>query len=260
MTAANAAAQLELDNPERRNRATVAFRGLLVIPQWVVMMLVAVAVAVSVLVGWFIAIVTGRIPAWVHTFAGHFVAYQARVNAYMYLLTDRYPPFEFIAPSVTNYPVQVELPERGQLDRARVFFRWLIAIPAAIVGTVLVWGYHVVGFFVWLLVLIKGRMPQPAFDATAAMLRFLTRYHAWLNLLTDAYPTSEVYGDKHPDAVEQRAQTRPLVLSRGGKRLLTTLIVAGAIAYPAYMITNQFYIQPALQHALIQQMQHMPHR
>jgi hypothetical protein len=256
MVPANTAVQLEMNHPEAQRRATVAFRGLLAIPQWIALYAFGLAAAVALALGWFAALVTGRMPVWAFTFTSGYVRYQARVQAYLYLLTDQYPPFSWTAP---HYPVQLDMPERGRLGRLAVLLRFVIAIPAVVVIGALTWGWHVVGFFVWLAMLVTGRMPRPAFEAAAAMLRALTRFNAWFNLLTDAYPAEGVFGEKGPSAAERRADTRPFVLSRAGKQLLATLIVVGLVAYPTYIVVNQVYLQPLLQHAVIQHLP-VPHR
>lgn len=256
MTPANTAPELDLTSPGRRNRLTVGFRSLLVIPQTIAVTVLGLVASAAIFVGWFAALATGRIPTWAWTFTAQVTAYQARVSAYQYLLVDEYPPFAFTAPDVTNYPVQLDLPEQGRLSRVKVLFRIILAIPATIVFTALNWGWIACGFFIWLAVLITGRTPQPVLDAVSAMLRYQLRYNAWLNLLTDKRP-KELFGDKNPTA-ERRSATRPLVPSPGGRRLLIAFIMVGVLAYLGYNITNTLVIQPMLQDALLQQMQHMP--
>ena len=47
---------------------------------------------------------------------------------------------------------------------------------------------------VWLIVLIRGRMPQPLYEAIAACLRYWARMKAYWYLLTDVYPDG-LFGD-----------------------------------------------------------------
>ena len=54
-------------------------------------------------IGWFAALFTGRLPQWAHTFLGGVVRWYTRSGAYMFLLTDRYPPFSF---DDVEYPVR----------------------------------------------------------------------------------------------------------------------------------------------------------
>lgn len=95
----------------------------------------------AVFVSWFAALATGRMPTWAWTFVARVTEYQARVSAYQCLLVDEYPPFAFSSPDVTNYPVQLDLPEQGRLSRIKVLFRLILAIPAIIVITALNWGW-----------------------------------------------------------------------------------------------------------------------
>lgn len=202
MTAANTAVQLErLETPETRNRLTVFFRGLLVIPQTIACLALNIAFFFVMFVGWFAALATGRLPNWAWTFSTHVVAYEARVQAYQTLLVDQYPPFAFTSPAATNYPVRLDMPEQGRLSRVKVFFRFFMLIPTSFVMLALNWGWIACGFFVWLSILITGRTPRPVLDTASAMLRYLTRVNAFCAMLTDKYPT-ELFGDNNPDSCQ----------------------------------------------------------
>jgi hypothetical protein len=79
---------------EDRNRVTVFFRPVLTIP----LLFVHYAYGVVTLCGigplaWFAVLFTGRYPSGLRTIAAGFFRFTARVMAYNYLLTDRYPPF-----------------------------------------------------------------------------------------------------------------------------------------------------------------------
>jgi hypothetical protein len=76
-----------------RNRLTVAFRIILVIPQFIVLALLAIAAFVVHLIGFFAVLFTGRWPAGLRDFVVNVGRWYLRVQAYMALLTDRYPPF-----------------------------------------------------------------------------------------------------------------------------------------------------------------------
>lgn len=186
---------LVIDHVERRGRWSVAFRLLLVLPQVVVLAVLWLVGSVAVVVGWFAALVLGRLPEPIARYLCHLTRYTARVYAYGWLLTDRYPPFRFLA---EDYPVQVDLAP-GRLNRLAVLFRLVLAIPAAILSNLAVAGWEVAGFFIWLLVLVLGRVPGPLFDATTAVLRYWTRYNAYTWLVTVAYPWG-LFGDRPPVA------------------------------------------------------------
>jgi hypothetical protein len=78
---------------ENRNRLTVAFRLILAIPQIIVVAVLGVAAAVVVLIGLFAVLFTGRWPKGLRNFLLGFMRWTLRVEAYLALLTDEYPPF-----------------------------------------------------------------------------------------------------------------------------------------------------------------------
>lgn len=231
--------ELEIDFPVTQRRLTVLVRIVLLIPQFIILyVLLFVATLVSI-AGWFAALVLGRLPRWVAEFLTGVLAYNIRVMAYAYLLVDRYPPVAFSPP---DYPVQVFV-EPGRLNRLAVLFRLLLLIPAAIISTVLMYGWAVCAFFCWLAVLILGRMPRPLAEATAAVLRYSMRYQAYYWMLTSAYP-KHVFGDEASapgygaPGGPAPLSTRPLVLSGGGRGLLIVFIVVGALVVLANVLVQ----------------------
>jgi hypothetical protein len=78
---------------EGRNRLTTAFRIILAIPQLVVLIFLGIALFVVGLIGFFAVLFTGRWPVGLRSFVLGVGRWWLRVNAYLLLLTDRYPPF-----------------------------------------------------------------------------------------------------------------------------------------------------------------------
>jgi len=78
---------------EGRNRLTVFFRLLMVIPHVIVLALVSIVAALALIAGWFVALFTGIVPEGIHNFVAGVSRWSVRVNAYALLLTDEYPPF-----------------------------------------------------------------------------------------------------------------------------------------------------------------------
>src|SRR3989440_813127 len=72
----------------RRSRLTVFFRLLLVIPHVIWLYLWSVAVMFTVLISWFAAVFTGRVPAGLHGFNAGFLRYSTRVTGYLFLLAN----------------------------------------------------------------------------------------------------------------------------------------------------------------------------
>jgi hypothetical protein len=89
----NDPAHLSVVPDTTRNRITVIFRLLLVIPQYIVLIFVALAAYVCVAIGALAVLFTGSWPEGLRKFVIGFARWGARVGAYYYLLTDVYPPF-----------------------------------------------------------------------------------------------------------------------------------------------------------------------
>jgi hypothetical protein len=224
----NADVELEIDGPAQQRRLTAFFRVLLAIPQFVVLFFLGIGYGVALFLGWFGALAMGRLPEWSRRYMTNVLRYSTRVNAYLYLLVDRYPPFSF---EDADHPVRLDL-HTGRLNRAAVLFRIILIIPAAIINEVVVTGYMTCAFFIWLAVLITGRTPTPVFGAVSAMLRYSTRYSAYLSMLTSAYPKPrDLFGEQRIDARTQPLPhgTRPLALTRGAVALLIAFIVLGVL-------------------------------
>ncbi|QKW20318.1 DUF4389 domain-containing protein [Kitasatospora sp. NA04385] len=226
---------LDVPPPGPQNRLTVLLRLLLLVPQYVVLWVLSIVAFAVVVIGWFGALFGGRLPRFAARWLSGFLAYDTRVYASSLLLTDRYPPFRFEA---QDHPVRIELRAGGPLNRLAVFFRLLLAIPAAIVQGLLQTGWWTLSFISWLVVLVLGRMPQALFGATAAVLRYRMRFQAYLMMLTAAYPKA-VFGDP-VDSEPVRSATRPLVLTGAAKALLVVYLVLGVIGSAASSVTSDW--------------------
>jgi hypothetical protein len=76
-----------------RDRVSVAFRFFLAIPHIIVLWLLSIAWAVATAMAWVMILVTGRYPHTLYGFAIGVLAWSVRVEAYVLLLCDEYPPF-----------------------------------------------------------------------------------------------------------------------------------------------------------------------
>jgi hypothetical protein len=239
-----AAPALLIERVQRRGRLSVAFRLLLVLPQAIALYVLSLVGAVVVVLGWFAALALGRLPEPFARYLCHVTRYATRVNAYLFLLTDRYPPFRL---SAEDYPVRVALAP-GRLNRLAVLFRLILVIPASILSSLVATGWLAAAFIIWLVVLVIGRVPSALFDATTAVLRYSMRNTAYGWLVTAAYPWG-LFGDRPvptgspmPPAPPGAAATDPgsaagpaastqppglLVLSTGAKLLVALFLVLG---------------------------------
>ncbi|MFD3414183.1 DUF4389 domain-containing protein [Streptomyces cyaneofuscatus] len=216
---------LDIVEPGRQRRLTVFFRLLLLIPHFIVLFFLHIAAVLTVIVGWFAALVLGRLPDPVFRFLAQFLGYDMRVSASQMLLIDRYPPFALTPPP--DYPVQIDVRPTA-LNRLAVLFRIFLMIPAAIVQSLAVYGWWALCFVWWVITLVLGRMPRPLFEATAATLRYRMRFSAYALMLTPAYPKG-LFGDDDLAMApgHSRSATRPLVMSSAGKWLVVLFLVLG---------------------------------
>ena len=82
--------QAELDG---RNRLTVFFRLILLIPLYIVGYVFFLIAIFLTFLAWFAVLFTGRYPEGMRKFVIGTFRYFMRISAYAFLLTDQYPPF-----------------------------------------------------------------------------------------------------------------------------------------------------------------------
>jgi hypothetical protein len=185
--------QVSFAGPAPQSRVTVAFRLLLVVPHIFVLLTMAVGAWVVAFIGWFGALFTGRLPVFAADFLTGYLRWLARAQAYQYLLTDQYPPFTL---DDQDYPVRIAVTPGQQLNRAAVFFRFYLLIPAWIVTSVISYGALTLFQFAnWLIVLVKGQMPDTVYQALSSVLRYNYRVIAFALMLTSTYPAG-LFGDQ----------------------------------------------------------------
>jgi hypothetical protein len=77
----------------QRARLTVALRLLLAIPHFVVLFFVLLAWGLTTIVAWFSILFTGAYPPRLYQFGVGALRWRLRVESYVLLLVDQYPPF-----------------------------------------------------------------------------------------------------------------------------------------------------------------------
>ena len=76
-----------------RDRLSVGLRIVLAIPHFVVLFFVVLAWCLTTIAAWFIILFTGAYPQGLYEFGAGALRWLLRVQAYMLLLVDDYPPF-----------------------------------------------------------------------------------------------------------------------------------------------------------------------
>jgi hypothetical protein len=180
---------LEVDGPVPQNRLSVLLRIIYVIPHLIVVAILGIVAYVIHFISWFIILFTGSYPAGMLNFQVNFLHWITRMSGYLYLLTDKYPPFAMGSDGA--YPVR--LTGMGQVEgRNRLTTFWpiraIMAIPHIIVLYILNIVASVVVLIAWIVALFTGSVPAGMHNFLAGYLRWSTRANAYMLNLTDAYP------------------------------------------------------------------------
>lgn len=92
--------QVTFQRPERSSRILAGLsipfflaRYIMLIPAVIVLYFVGIAAFVVVWIGFWAVLFTGHYPQGMYNFVSGYVRWNTRVSAYLFGLTDRYPPF-----------------------------------------------------------------------------------------------------------------------------------------------------------------------
>jgi hypothetical protein len=199
-------ANLEIDYPEIRNRVTSFFRIIWAIPALVILSLISGPDSGSfinesgkevtshggdITVGLFAAtalliLFRQRYPRWWFNFGLELSRFSARVGAYLFLLTDRYPS----TVEEQSVHLRIEYPNvKNDLNRWLPLVKWFLAIPHYIILAFLIIATLFTTIVAWFAILFTGQYPQGLFDFAVGVGRWALRVDAYAFLLvTDKYP------------------------------------------------------------------------
>jgi hypothetical protein len=185
--AADYAARLEITYAEPLNRFLPLIKWLLLVPHYIALLLLYIGGYLALIVAFFAVLFTRRYPRGVFEFLLGVMRWTERVNAYLHLMTDRYPPFS-INPEPDN-PVHLEIdyPEDG-VDRWRPLVAWLLAIPYLFAAAVIGYIAELLVFFAFFAILFTRRFPRGMFDIVLVSRRFFIRGYAYAAFMTKRYP------------------------------------------------------------------------
>ncbi|MGI8972796.1 MAG: DUF4389 domain-containing protein [Gaiella sp.] len=176
---------VELYDTLGRSRLLVAFRLLLTLPHFVWLALWSFPALLAAILSWLVALVTGRVPSWLHRFLAAYVRYGTHVSAFLFVVGGPFPGF---VGGAGSYPVDPVLPPPARQRRLVVAFRGLLAIPALIISGAYSSALVVIGLLGFWAALVTGRMPGGLRNLGVAALRYSAQAYAYLLLLTDRYP------------------------------------------------------------------------
>jgi hypothetical protein len=82
---------LEVDGPDSQRRLVTFFRPLMAIPAWILNWVFGQVLQIVAFLAWFVVIIVGRMPHGMQGLGLYCLRYKAQTNAYVSIVTDRYP-------------------------------------------------------------------------------------------------------------------------------------------------------------------------
>ncbi len=192
-----------------RSRLTVFFRGILWIPHYFTLLLYGIGFGISVVLAWFALVFTGRYPAGLYSFNVKVLQYQARLNSYLYLQVDKYPPFGL--DEYPDYPTQLRIgPAQESYSRMKALFRIFLAIPVMIIAYVMLLIITVMDVVVWIMGVITGKTSEGLHGPLNMGLSYYARAAAYFALVTEDWPAiTQEPGDSPSPAAYSEASAPP---------------------------------------------------
>jgi Domain of unknown function (DUF4389) len=178
----------EADNPgDGRNRLTTFFRGIVAIPWFIVAALYGLGAGFAIVIAWFALVFTGRYPDGLYNFVAGYVRMASRVNAFYYLATDEWPPFN--GEEDPSYPVRIGIPPpKAEYSRLKAGLRIIVGIPVMLLAWVQSLIANVIGIIGWFAILFTGNLSEGLFNPLRSALAYQARATAYFGLLTEDYP------------------------------------------------------------------------
>lgn len=183
-----------------RNRATVFFRPLLLIP----IVILASLLSGNSLFSWdengdmgsagsglllalvLIILFTKTYPQWLLTFIHGLQSFELKIGAYALLLRDEYPSLQDREYSYVLYP---DIDGGAKLNRGLPLVKWFLAIPHYVVLFFTGIGVLVVTILAWFAIIFTGKYPQGFAPFVMGWLKYYNRVLGYaFALVTDEYP------------------------------------------------------------------------
>ena len=172
---------------EQQSRLTTFFRLLLAIPWMLVSIIWGLLALIGVIVGWFAIVFTGSYPAFAYGWVANYLRFSTRVNGWVWLLTDEFPPFD--GDEHPDYPIRLAVP--APLDpytRWKTLLRIVLFIPVAIMLWLFGILIELVGIAAWVVIVITGKFPKGLWDVQKMGIAYISLASAYHLLVTETYP------------------------------------------------------------------------
>ena len=194
--------QVEFTVPAEHNRLWavpvlgIVVKLIILIPHLILLYVLGIVATVLALVTWIPVLFGGHYPSWGYDVIGGTLRWGANVSAYLYGLTDRYPPFRLGKAAEGEEPYEVDVDFNVPEEHNRLWaipvigivIKLIILIPHLILLYVLGTVAELLALVTWIPVLFGGHYPSWGYEIIGGYLRWSTRATAYLFGLTDQYP------------------------------------------------------------------------
>ena len=194
--------QVEFTVPAEHNRLWavpvlgIVVKLIILIPHLILLYVLGIVATVLALATWIPVLFGGHYPSWGYDVIGGTLRWGANVSAYLYGLTDRYPPFRLGKAAEGEEPYEVDVDFNVPEEHNRLWaipvigivIKLIILIPHLILLYVLGTVAELLALVTWIPVLFGGHYPSWGYEIIGGYLRWSTRATAYLFGLTDQYP------------------------------------------------------------------------
>ena len=160
-------------------------KWILAIPHFLILYALNIAFEVISFIAFFAVLFTKEYPQGLFDFAVGTRRWELNVAAYASFIRDEYPPFSFDA---GLYPVTLDVDYPQDLARFAPLYKWILAIPHAIIlavlGIVAAVAVVVAGF----VVLFTKKYPEGIYKFVVGYYRWRERVTLYVLFMTDVYP------------------------------------------------------------------------
>jgi hypothetical protein len=175
----------DVEYPEELSRWLIFIKGILAIPHLVVLYGLGLVASALTFIAFFAILFTKRYPRELFEFVVNINRWTANVTAYIFLMSDDYPPFSWDA---GLYPLTYDVEYPEELSRWLIFVKWLLAIPHVVVIMFLFVGALLAAIAAWFAILFTKQYPESLFNFIVGVNRWQYRVNAYTNLMLDEYP------------------------------------------------------------------------
>lgn len=177
----------EADFVPQQSRPKAFFRWILAIPWLVVGSIYGLVAQVVALIAWFALLFTARYPQGLYGFQAGFLRFSGRLNGYLWLQTEEWPPFGM--DDDPAYPVRVAVdPPLERYNRWKVLFRLILGIPVMFMLYLMPYFTLIGASVAWLHIVFMGRTSGGVHNAITVGNAYMLRAGAYFLLVTETLP------------------------------------------------------------------------